>query len=113
MERGDIPFFTARASSDALILSPGRGDRRCFQEPSFDLVLSVLEGLDDDDLEQQVAFIEGSLYAHLAREKVRPLGPFRKRRKRTIGRTASDEAFVAPALDGGGDPVARNPHRGR
>ena len=26
--RGDIPFFTARASSDALILSPGRGDRR-------------------------------------------------------------------------------------
>ena len=28
MEEGDIPFFTARASSDALILSPGRGDRR-------------------------------------------------------------------------------------
>ena len=67
MEEGDIPFFTARASSDALILSPGREIDACFQEPSFDLVLRVLRELDDEDLEQQVA-IDRGLY-------VRPPGP--------------------------------------
>ena len=40
MEESDIPFFTARASSDALIVSPGEEIEGCFQEPSFDLVLA-------------------------------------------------------------------------
>jgi hypothetical protein len=98
MEECDIPLFTARASSDALIVSPGEEIEGCFQEPSFDLVLSVLEGLDDDDLEQQVAFIEGSMYAHLARETTasRPVTSTEEDDS-TIGPT-SDKAFVASAL---------------
>ncbi len=99
MEEGDIPFFTARASSDALILSPGREIDACFQEPSFDLVLRVLRELDDEDLEQQVAIIEGSMYAHLARESTtsRPV-PEEPREDDSAG-PPSREAFVAPALE--------------
>jgi type 2 lantibiotic biosynthesis protein LanM len=99
MERDDIPFFTARASSDALILSPSQEIEGCLQEPSFELVLRVLEGLDDDDLEQQVALIEGSLYAHLAREStVSSPVPEVPEEDDSAG-PHSDEAFVAPALD--------------
>ena len=99
LEEGDIPFFTAKASSDALILPAGQEIEGCFQEPSFDLVLSVLEGLDDDDLEQQVAFIEGSLYAHLARESTasRPLSE-EPEEDDPIGPPV-DDAFIATALD--------------
>jgi type 2 lantibiotic biosynthesis protein LanM len=98
MEESDIPFFTARASSDALIVSPGEEIEGCFQEPSFDLVLGVLDGLDDDDLEQQVAFIEGSMYAHLARETTasRPVTSTEEDDS-TVG-PPSDKAFVASAL---------------
>jgi type 2 lantibiotic biosynthesis protein LanM len=101
MERGDIPFFTARANSDALILSPDQEIEGCLQEPSFELVLRVLEGLDDDDLEQQVAFIEGSLYAHLARETTasRPLTASEDPEEDRSAGPPSNEAFVAPALD--------------
>jgi len=99
MEDGDIPFFTARASSDALILSLDREIDACFQEPSFDLVLRVLEGLDDEDLEHQVALIDGSLYAHLARESSasRPV-PEEQEEEHSAG-PPSDEAFVAQALE--------------
>ena len=59
----------------------------------------MLEGLDSDDLEQQVALIEGSLYAHLARESTafRPV-PEEKEEDYLVV-PSSDEAFVAPALD--------------
>jgi type 2 lantibiotic biosynthesis protein LanM len=98
MEEGDIPFFTARASSDALILPAGQEIERCFQEPSFDLVLSVLEGLDDEDLEQQVAFIEGSMYAHLARG-ITTSQPDSGPEEDLSAGPPSEEAFVAPALE--------------
>jgi type 2 lantibiotic biosynthesis protein LanM len=99
MERGDIPFFTARASSDALILSPGREIEGCMEEPSFDLVLRVLKELDEEDLEQQVAFIEGSLYAHLARESTAPPHAAEEVEEGDLAGPPADEAFVAPALD--------------
>ena len=78
--------------------------------------LGVLEGLDNDDLEQQVAFIEGSLYAHLARETTasHPVAAAEEPEEDDPAGPPSDEAFVASALDpGGGDPVARDPDRGR
>jgi type 2 lantibiotic biosynthesis protein LanM len=68
MEQGDIPFFTARASSDVLILASGQEIASCFEEPSFDLALAQLKALGNEDLERQVAFIQGSLYAHVARD---------------------------------------------
>jgi type 2 lantibiotic biosynthesis protein LanM len=101
MEGTDVPFFTARASSDALIVSPGQEIEECFQEPSFDLVLSVLERLDNDDLEQQVAFIEGSMYAHLARETTTsyPVTATEETEEDVSAGPPSGEAFVAPALE--------------
>lgn len=67
MEQADTPFFTARASSDALIVAPGQEIEACFEEPSFDLVVTRLKSLNDEDMERQVALIQGSLYAHIAR----------------------------------------------
>lgn len=71
MEQADIPFFTARASSRDLIIVPGREIEACFQEPGFELVVARLQALDDEDLERQVAFIQGSVYAHVARDVAR------------------------------------------
>jgi type 2 lantibiotic biosynthesis protein LanM len=98
MESGDIPFYTAKASSDALILPADQEIEQCFQEPSFDLARGVIEGLDAEDLEQQVAFIEGSIYAHLARESTSSHPDTEPEEDLSAG-PPSAEAFVAPALE--------------
>lgn len=67
MEQADIPFFTAHADSDALVVAPGQQIQACFQGPSFDLVVARLKALSDEDLQQQVSFISASLYAYAAR----------------------------------------------
>ncbi len=68
MEQADIPFFTARANSRDLIVDPGREIGACFQEPSFELVVARLQALGGEDLARQVAFIQGSVCAHVARD---------------------------------------------
>ena len=100
MEEGDVPFFTARASSDALIVSSGEEIEGCFQEPSSELVLGILQGLDSDDLERQVAYIEGSLYAHLARGTAasQPEAAAEEPEDDDPSGPPTDEAFVASAL---------------
>lgn len=70
MEQGDIPFFTARADDDTLLVTPDWTIEGCLQESGFDLVVARLRGLDDLDLERQIGFIMGSLYAHVAREVI-------------------------------------------
>ncbi len=62
MTQTDIPFFTAYANSNTLIISSDQQITASFQEPSFELVLARLKALGDEDLEQQVAFIRASLY---------------------------------------------------
>ena len=103
MEVYDVPFFTARASSDALVVAPGHEIEGAFDEPSFDLVVRVVEGLDREDLERQVAYIEGTLYTHLARETAapRPLLPTDDTPEDSAEDSPSeltDEEFVAAAL---------------
>ena len=99
MEDNDVPYFTARASSDALIIAPGQEIQGCFMEPSFDLVVALLEELDHDDLEQQVAFIEGTLYAHVARETTDlRLAPAAEDAEEDGAGEPSSEAFIASAL---------------
>ena len=113
MERGDIPFFTARASSDALILSPGRGDRRV--HPGAEL-RSRLAGAGGTGRGRSRA--TGGVYRGVA---LRPPGPrdtaprpVPEETKRTSGRTAGGRGLRRPgARPGGSDPVARYPHRGR
>jgi len=74
MLQGDVPFFTARANSRALLVAPGQHIEVCFEEPSFDLVVTRLQSLDEADLERQMALIHGALYAHVARAEARMPG---------------------------------------
>lgn len=67
MERGDVPFFTARAESDGLTPAPGVELEGCFVEPSHERVLQRLRSLSESDCERQVALIQGTFYAHVAR----------------------------------------------
>ena len=68
MEQADIPFFTAYPDSDALLVPSGRDSEVRLEEPSFHLMLVRLKSLGDEDMEQQVAFIQGSLSTPLARK---------------------------------------------
>ncbi|HEY7349302.1 MAG TPA: type 2 lanthipeptide synthetase LanM family protein [Ktedonobacterales bacterium] len=70
MQQMDIPFFSTRADSDSLILLSGQSIEGCFRGPSFDLVISRLQALCAEDLERQLGFISGSLYAYVARDPV-------------------------------------------
>ena len=68
LEQMDIPLFTARSDSDALTVAPDQTIDNCFTEPSFNLVVSRLNQLNDEDLEKQISFIQGSLYSRIADE---------------------------------------------
>jgi len=70
LEQADIPFFTAPASSDALEVATDEVLAACFTEPGAELMLAGLRSLGDEDLVRQIAYIEGTLYAHAARDGV-------------------------------------------
>ncbi len=101
MEQGDVPFFTARAGSDALIVAPGQEIEDCFLEPSLESVLRRLKALGQEDLERQIAFIEGSLYAYSARDAAvvsRPTAQPPADESDASAEPPPPEAFVEPAL---------------
>lgn len=68
LEQLDIPLFTARSDSEALTVAPNQTIDKCFTEPSFNLVVSRLNQLNARDLEQQIGFIQGSLYSRMTGE---------------------------------------------
>lgn len=74
IEQADIPLFTAQTSSRNLIVIPGQEIFSCFQQPSFELVVSRLQALGDKDLERQVGLIRSSMYAYVARGAARVTG---------------------------------------
>jgi type 2 lantibiotic biosynthesis protein LanM len=99
MEQGDVPFFTAYPCRDALIVAPGQEIEGSFLEPSLKRVLCRLEDLGEEDPEQQVAYIEGSLYAYSARDaKVAPRPAPAADGDDGMAGPPSREAFVEPAL---------------
>lgn len=63
----DIPLFTAYSNSDSLEAADGESVQ-CFVRPSYEYVISRLKNLNDDDLETQVSFIWGSMYASTSGE---------------------------------------------
>jgi type 2 lantibiotic biosynthesis protein LanM len=76
MAQLDIPFFTARATSDALSLA-GIGDiPHYFKQPGLQQVVSQLQALDEADLTQQVAIIRGSFHARMARTSIQNDAPW-------------------------------------
>jgi type 2 lantibiotic biosynthesis protein LanM len=65
LEQMDVPYFAADSNSDALTVNPNLTIERCFKEPSYDRVISRLRQLNDADLAQQIAIIQGSLYSRV------------------------------------------------
>lgn len=63
LEQMDIPLFAARSDSDNLTVAPNQTIKKYFAEPSFNSVISRLNQLNNEDLEQQVSLIRASLYA--------------------------------------------------
>jgi type 2 lantibiotic biosynthesis protein LanM len=61
MENGDIPYFTTPANSDALVMNSVEVVKDYFLEPSYDLVVARLKGLNEKDLDRQIGFIRGSI----------------------------------------------------
>lgn len=99
MARGDIPFFSARADGDALQVAPGEEVPAAFVEPGFELVQRVLGNLGEEDLRRQLAFVEGALYAQVAREPGADGSvPADQWAPEDDGPPASTDVFVAEAL---------------
>jgi type 2 lantibiotic biosynthesis protein LanM len=68
LEQIDIPLFTSYSDSDALIVDVNEIIDECFTASSYELVTSRLNKLNDEDLEKQIYFIKGSLYASVAEQ---------------------------------------------
>lgn len=67
MEQLDIPFFTASAASNELSVGKNQAIGHYFRQPSYRHVLNQLQALDETDLTRQVAIIQSSFYAKVAR----------------------------------------------
>lgn len=65
LEQLDIPYFVANSDSDALTIAPDQTIKNCFTEPSYDRVISYLNQLSNEDLEQQISLIRSSMYSRI------------------------------------------------
>ncbi len=66
MEQLDIPYFAAKSNSDNLTVGLEQPIERYFKESSHSQVLKRLLSLNETDLAQQVAIIQGAFYAKMA-----------------------------------------------
>ncbi|MBH8562239.1 type 2 lantipeptide synthetase LanM family protein [Nostoc sp. CENA67] len=64
----DIPLFAACSDSNALKITPNQIIDNLFIEPSFSWVIDRVNQLNNEDLERQIGFIKGALYAYSAHE---------------------------------------------
>ena len=73
IEQLDIPLFTTYPCRDDLKIGSHQFVERYFVEPSYELVMARLRGLNEEDLEHQIGFIRNSLYTSIASNAERPL----------------------------------------
>ncbi len=67
MEQMDVPLLTYNSSDTSLHI----GDitiENVFDRPAYTLVIERLDSMSEDDLQQQIAFIRGSLFCRIAHE---------------------------------------------
>lgn len=67
LEQLDIPYFSAIADSDALILEPGKFIANYFKAPCYSQMMARLQRLGESDLAQQVRIIQLVFHARVAR----------------------------------------------
>jgi type 2 lantibiotic biosynthesis protein LanM len=65
LNRLDIPLFTSFSDNTRFDIATGIYIENCFNKTSFNIAISRIENLNDEDLEQQVGFIRGLLYSHI------------------------------------------------
>ena len=112
MERPDIPFLAARADSDGLTLETGEVVDGCFEEPSWQaLQTRVATTLGEDDLAAQLAFVEGSLFSHSARDTAATPAVADIASQSSPAPTPAPEDLVTHAVDLAGE-LARRAVRG-
>ena len=63
MELLDVPWFCAKSDSDSLSLAPDRLIAHCFEEPSYNRVISRVRSMSVDEMNRQCAFIQGALFS--------------------------------------------------
>jgi type 2 lantibiotic biosynthesis protein LanM len=67
MEQLDVPYFGAKTNSDALSFGLDQPVEQYFKEPSYSQVIARVQKLNEADLAEQIAIIQGSFYANVAR----------------------------------------------
>lgn len=67
MEQLDIPYFGGNTNSDALIYGLEKPIKHYFKQPSYNQVIFRMQNLNETDLAQQVAIIQGAFHAKVAR----------------------------------------------
>lgn len=72
MEQLDIPFFTASTSDTIFPLADGRTIANYFKQSSYQAVTEQIRTLNEANLAQQVAIIQGAFYAKVAHPTTRP-----------------------------------------
>lgn len=70
IEQLDIPYFGANSDSDALTIGVEPSIAQCFEAPSYSQVMSRLQNLNEIDLAQQVAMIQGAFYAKVVQNSL-------------------------------------------
>ncbi|MEO0488512.1 MAG: type 2 lanthipeptide synthetase LanM family protein, partial [Cyanobacteria bacterium J06659_2] len=94
MEQLDIPFFTANTSNDALILRNIQTISQYFKRPSYDYVISQIQALNETNLAQQVAIIQGAFYARVAQPSVDEARPWQANELPLLSREQLIQAAV-------------------
>ncbi|MDZ8109465.1 MAG: type 2 lanthipeptide synthetase LanM family protein [Nostoc sp. DedQUE12a] len=69
MEQLDVPYFTMLSDSKDLILSPTETIKNCCPLDSLSVVNHRFRQLGNQDLQQQIQLIKGSLYSHIVRHE--------------------------------------------
>jgi type 2 lantibiotic biosynthesis protein LanM len=64
LEQMDIPKFTAHSSSDSLPITPNENIENYFLKPSYEITVELINQLSEENLAEQTAIIQGSLYCH-------------------------------------------------
>jgi type 2 lantibiotic biosynthesis protein LanM len=65
LHRLDIPIIIANSDSSSLKFENNKVINDCFSASSFSNIMKRIRSLNDEDLEQNISFIEGLFYSHI------------------------------------------------
>ncbi|MBT9315785.1 type 2 lanthipeptide synthetase LanM family protein [Leptothoe spongobia] len=99
MEQLDIPFFTANISDTVFPLNDGRTITNYFKQSSYQAVVAQIQTLNEANLAQQVAIIQGAFYAKVAHPTTIPGGHDTQSEATSNGPILSRQQLIQAARD--------------